>query len=174
MINAEKYKKQLRNVNRDTAMFERWGFNKRKKTFTPCGCIFCKECAMNELKEKQEEKDYVGCNHARITWLLSEYVEPIIITELEYKILKFIADNTKYMYIARDKNGCLNAYTSEPKKLEDFKIWRSYSKFVSLDLFKNLFTFIKWENEEPYTVKDILKNCRVIDDNIVIHKIVDE
>lgn len=118
MINAEKYKKELRNVNRDTVMFERWGSDKRTKAFTPCGCIYCKNCVMHDLKnEEDERKNYVGCNHARMKWLLSEYVEPIMLTELEYRMLKFIADNTRHVYIARDKRGGLFLYDTEPKKI---------------------------------------------------------
>ena len=173
MINAEKYKKQLRNVNRDTAMFDRWGFNKREKTFTPCGCIFCKECAMNELKDKQGEKDYVGCNHARMTWLLSEYKEPINLTELEYKILKFIADNTSNMYISRTKTGNIFLHRGKPKKDKVNEMWIGEYP-TSLIPFNKLFRFIMWEDEKPYSINDILKHSRVIDDNIVVHKIVDE
>lgn len=165
MINAEKYKKQLRSVNRDTAMFERWGFNKRKKTFTPCGCIFCKECAMNELKEKQEEKDYVGCNHARITWLLSEYVEPIILTELEYNILKFIADNTSNIYITRTKTGNIFLHGGKPKKDKVNELWIGEHP-TSLIPFNKLFKFIVWEDEDPRAIKDILKNCEVVEDDL--------
>ena len=106
MINAEKYKEQFRKANRDTVMFENWGFDNITKTFRQCGSMFCKNCVMNDI-EKNERKNYVSCNHARMTWLLSEYVEPILLTELEYNILKFIKDNTKISYIARDKDGTL-------------------------------------------------------------------
>jgi hypothetical protein len=173
MTNAEKYKEQLRNVNRDTATFERWGFDKRIKAFTPCGCIFCKNCAMNELKEKQGEKDYVGCNHARMTWLLSEYEEPIMLTELEYNILKFIADNTNNIYIARDMKGSLFLYEQEPKKMitDNFWIGRGVTPLTPFD---KLFRFVMWEDKEPYSIKEILKHCRVIGDNIAVHKVGDE
>lgn len=29
-----------------------------------------------------------------------------------------------------------------------------------------------WEDKEPYSIKGILKNCRVIGDNIVMHEVV--
>lgn len=162
MINAEKFKKELRNVNMDTVMFERWGFDKRTKTFTPCGCIYCKNCAMNELKDKQGEKDYVGCNHARMTWLLSEYVEPITLTELEYNILKFLKDETKHLYIARDKKGNLYLYDFEPRKSIEDEWWFGKGA-IPLTPLNKLFKFIMWEDKEAYAIGDILKRCEVKD-----------
>ena len=166
MINAEKFKKELRNINRDTTLFERWGFDKRTKRFTPCGCIYCKNCAMNELKDKRGEKDYVGCNHARMTWLLSEYVEPIVLTELEYNILKFIKDETRHLYIARDQKGSLYLYDFEPRKSVEDKWWIGKGATL-LTPFNKLFQFIKWEDKEAYEIGDILKRCEVKDCMIV-------
>lgn len=159
MINAEKYKKELRNINNDTLTFERWGFDKRAKTFTPCSCIYCKNCVIHD-KEENERKNYVGCNHARMKWLLSEYEEPIILTELEYNILKFIADNTRHMYIARDKKGSLYLYDEEPNKSkrEEFWVGKNATQLIP---FNKLFKFIKWEDEESYTVNYIIKHCIV-------------
>lgn len=170
MINAEKFKKELRNINMDTTMFERWGFDTTTDKFRPCGCIVCKDCVMYDLKDEQEQKNYVGCNHARMRWLLSEYVEPITLTEFEYNILKYIADNTRHMYIARDKQGSLYLYDAEPNKgeREEFWVGRNATQLIP---FNKLFRFIMWEDEEAYTVKGILKHCRVIDKNIVVHKV---
>lgn len=172
MINAEKYKKELRNVNRDTTMFERWGFDKKTNKFRPCGCIYCKGCAMYDLKDEEDErKNYVGCNHARMRWLLSEYEEPITLTELEYKILKFLADNTKHMYIARDKKGTLYLYDVEPRK-NKIDAWWIGKGATLLNAFDKLFRFVKWEDEEAYPIKEILKHCRVVGENIVVHEVV--
>lgn len=161
MINAEKFKKELRNVNRDTVMFERWGIDKRTNAFIPCGCIYCKNCVMNDIrKEENERKNYVGCNHARMKWLLSEYKEPIVLTELEYKILKFIADNTKHMYIARDKQGTLYLYDFEPRK-SNVNEWWIGKGATPLTPFNKLFRFVIWENENACSIKGILKHCEV-------------
>lgn len=159
MINAEKFKKELRNINRDTVMFERWGFDKKTNKFTPCGCIYCRNCVMHDI-EKNERKNYVGCNHARMKWLLSEYVEPIILTELEYNILKFLKDETKHLYIARDKKGSLYLYDFEPRK-SDIDNWWIGKGTTPLEPFNKLFKFIKWEDEEAYAIGDILKHCEV-------------
>ena len=165
MTNAEKYKTELKSLNRDTAMFERWGFDKRRKVFTSCGCIYCKDCAMHDIAEN-ERKIYSKCNHARMTWMLSEYVEPIELTELEYNILKFLADNTKHMYIARDKKGSLYLYDTEPRK-NNIDDWWIGKGVTSLTPFNKLFKFIKWKDKEPRAIKDILKRCEVKDCVIV-------
>lgn len=159
MINAEKYKDLLKKSNRDTTMFERWGVDKRTNAIEPCGCLFCKNCVMHSI-EVNESRNYSGCNHARMTWLLSEYVEPITLTELEYNILKFLADDTKHMYIARDKKGSLYLYDMEPRKSENEDWWIGKGNTVFTP-FNKLFGFIKWEDEKPYSIKEILKHCEV-------------
>lgn len=172
MINADKYKEELRTLNSNKD-FERWGVDKKTNKFCPCCGLACKNCVMHAIEDEHERKNYVGCNHARMKWMLSEYVEPIILMELEYKILKFLADNTNNMYISRTKTGNIFLHRGNPKKDKENGLWIGEYP-TSLIPFNKLFKFITWEDEEPYSINDILKNCRVIDDNIVIHKIVDE
>ena len=166
MINAEKFKKELRNINRDTTMFERWGIDKRTNKFHPCGCIYCKDCVMHDLRDEEDQKNYVGCNHARMAWLLSEYEEPIMLTELEYNILKYIADNTRHIYIARDKRGSLYLYDNEPKKSETNEWWVGRGT-TPITPFNKLFRFIMWEDEKAYTINYILKHC-IVDGCMVV------
>ena len=163
MINAEKYKDELKSLN-DADKLWCSAFDKRNMTFDSCLNVKCENCAFNNKK---------GCNNGRYNWLLSEYKKPIILTELEYNILKFIADNTSSMYMTRTKQENIFLHKSKPKKDKVNEMW--FGEYpTSLIPFNKLFQFITWEDEEPYSINDILKNCRVIDDNIVIHKIVDE
>ena len=159
MINAEKYKDELKTLNDSDELWYS-GFDKRNMTFDSCINVKCENCAFNGGK---------GCNNARYNWLLSEYKEPIIITEIEYNILKYLADNTEYMYIVRTKKG--NIYLHKSKSKNGLLIGEYPTSLIP---FNKLFKFITWEVKEPYSINDILKNCRVISDNIVIHKIVDE
>lgn len=152
MINAEKYKNELRTLNELKKLCIS-ALRKDNGLFGNCSDIGCKNCVFD---------DDEGCGYERMKWMLSEYKEPVKLTRFEQDVLKHCL-NEGWNYIVRDKNGCLNAYTSEPKKLEDFNVWHSYSKFVSLNLFKNLFTFIKWEDENPRMIKDILDNCEVVE-----------
>ena len=163
MINAEKYKDELKSLN-DADKLWCSAFDKRNMTFDSCLNVKCENCSFNGGKD---------CNNGRYNWLLSEYVEPILLTELEYNIIKFIKDNTKISYIARDKDGTLFLYDSEPhkSKANDWWLGKGSTPFTP---FNKMLSFIKWEDEEPYSINDVLKNCMVISDNIVIHKIVDE
>lgn len=148
MLNAEKYKDELKSLN-DVDKLWYSAFNKYNMTFGSCSDVECENCAFNGEK---------GCNNARYNWLLSEYSEPIEVSEFEYNILKYLADETRHMYIARDKKGTLYLYDAEPIKSDSNKWWigRGATQFV---MFNKLFQFIKWEVDKQASIKDILDNC---------------
>lgn len=148
MLNAEKYKDELKSLN-DADKLWCSAFDKHNMTFGSCLNVKCENCAFNGGK---------GCSKERYNWLLSEYVEQIIITELEYNILKFLADNTSNMYITRNKMGNLYLHNGKPKNDKVNGLWIGEYP-TSLIPFNKLFKFITWEDEEPYEIKDILDNC---------------
>ena len=83
-----------------------------------------------------------------------------MLNRLEYEILKFI----EFGYIARDEEGNLFSFWYKPKKYHD--IWycdvpknQNYSH--DLTLFNELFKFIRWEDAEPTSIEELLKNCEV-------------
>ena len=82
--------------------------------------------------------------------LLWERKQPKL-TEDEKVILRNLPK--KYKWIARDKNGCLYAYASKPKK--GIIMWESDG--LPMIPFDHLFQFIKWEDEEPYSIEELLK-----------------
>lgn len=147
MLNAEKYKDELKSLN-DADKLWCSAFDKHNMTFGSCLNVKCENCAFNCGK---------GCSKGRYNWLLSDYIEYIEVSEFEYNILKYLADNTKYIYIARDKSGFLGVYTSKPDKLNNS--WGCYNRTGNLNLFTELFQFVQWSDEKPYTIKDILDNC---------------
>lgn len=146
MLNAEKYKDELKSLNEVDKLWYS-AFNKRNMTFGSCLDVKCENCAFNGGK---------GCNNARYNWLLSEYIEPIEVSEFEYNILKYLADETRYMYIARDKKGSLYLYDAEPIKGD---LWWSGNGATQFIAFNKVFQFIKWEDTEPIAIKEILDNC---------------
>lgn len=154
MINAEKYIDEIVKTNND------FGFNKRDRKIIKCDTKFCKECLFHQENRKVDEP---SCNVAKLKWLISENKEPIKLNRLEYEILKFI----EFGYIARDKDGNLFSFWYKPEKDND--IWdcdvkknQNYSQ--DLTLFNELFEFIKWEDEKPTSIDELLKNCEVVDD----------
>ena len=73
-------------------------------------------------------------------------------TEQEKVILQSI--DPQFKYIARDKNGLLYLYDDEPTKEE--KSWYPESDYSDLCAFSHLFENVKWEDEEPTLIQDLL------------------
>jgi hypothetical protein len=75
-----------------------------------------------------------------------------LLTEDEKTILRNLPK--EYKWIARDCSGVLCVYENKPKK--DGDAWTSYSLDYSI-LFQHLFQFIRWEDEEPYNIEELLE-----------------
>ena len=99
------------------------------------------------------------CSRLSLLELLEEYKEPITLTRFEYEYLK-VAKENKYNFIARDEDGGLFLYSTEPWKGEIAWKYRD----SDIRIFKELFNFVKWEDEEPYLIDEILANCEVMED----------
>ena len=84
--------------------------------------------------------------------LLWERKETPKLNEDEKAILKVLL-NEKYKWIARDKNDWLYVYASKPKK--GITIWENTGS--PMMPFVHLFNFIKWEDEEPYSIEELLR-----------------
>lgn len=76
----------------------------------------------------------------------------IKLTEDEKIILKNI--NKDYKWIARDVDGQLFVYSDKPIKLTN--CWGRYAHESPLYVYSHLFTGVKWEDEEPYLIEDLL------------------
>mgnify|MGYP006926680422 CR=1 FL=1 len=107
-----------------------------------CGVVTCSECLRLSL---------MG--------LLEEYKEPIKLSKFEYEYLK-VAKENEYNFIARDNDGCVFLYRNRPWK--DELSWDYSGKFMIV--FEELFKFVKWADEEPYLIDEILANCEAIED----------
>lgn len=153
MLNAEKYRDKLLKFieERDAGSFT---FSKGEEDkFWQCGGRRCSECGMS--------KERSNCTVARLKWLLSEYKEPIKLSKLEYDILKYISENTKYLYITRDRCNGLFLYGMEPSKGDGYWNGKSYAGMTA---FNKLFQSIQWEDKQPTSIKDVLENCEVVED----------
>lgn len=148
MLNAEKYKNEILET---IDGFENYGVTELNQIIM-CeenGCCICQFC-----------KDHFCDNKAKTRWLLSEYKEPVKLTRLEYDILKYISENTKYLYITRDRCNGLFLYDMEPSKGNGYWNGESYAVMTT---FNKLFQFVKWEDKESTSIKDVLNNCEVIE-----------
>ena len=97
------------------------------------------------------------CREKTIQWLNAEYKEPIRLRKNEKVILESLSK--KWKWIARDSNYNLDVYSDKPHK--DEVCWYDVGG-ADFYFFKHLFQFIKWEDEEPYSIEELLK-CEVID-----------
>lgn len=79
--------------------------------------------------------------------------EPTI-TEDEKTILRNLPAD--YEWIARDgRNSELYIYPDKPDKHEGF--WMAKCDYRSLDALSHLFVMVKWEDDEPWRIEDLLK-----------------
>lgn len=151
VLNAEKFRKEIlenSNVVSDFSM------SKDKHTIKKCLGV-CKDCFFHEAGDH--------CSNVKVKWLLSEYKEPVKLTRFEYDILKYLSDNTKYMYIVRDGNGNIFLYDVEPEKSNSAPWWTGRG-MCHMNMFNKLFQFVQFEDEEPRAIKDILESCEVVND----------
>lgn len=89
-------------------------------------------------------------------WLKEEHKEIPELTEAERVILKNI--DKKYKWIVRDANSSLWVWEEEPTKNNIYNDWDTIdSDYETLDAFIYLFEFVKWENEKPYNIEELLK-----------------
>ena len=94
--------------------------------------------------------------------LLEEYKEPIKLTKFEYEHLK-VAKRERFNFIARDGDGRSFLYKNKPLKSSDEWIVASKDCCRILD---SLFKFVKWEDQYPWDIDEILSNCEVIKNDV--------
>ena len=82
--------------------------------------------------------------------LLWERKDPKL-TEDEKVILRNIPK--KYKWIARDSSGMVYIFIEKPEKGQ--AIWYGFGQ--PMIPFYHLFQFIKWEDEEPYSIEELLE-----------------
>ena len=84
--------------------------------------------------------------------LLWDRKEILQLTEDEKIILRNIPK--QYEWIARDAGDSLCVYTKRP--IKQMSVWSTDGWMSPMALFHNLFQFIKWEDDEPYLIEDLL------------------
>ena len=78
--------------------------------------------------------------------------EELKITNAEKTILSNLDPDFKY--IARDKSDVLYVYKYKPNKT----IWSwEETRYDILNVFNHMFAMVKWEDEDPWLIEDLLK-----------------
>lgn len=154
MTNGEKYRDKLLKFieERDAGSFT---FSKGEEgKFWQCGGRRCSECGMS--------KERSNCTVARLKWLLSEYKEPVKLSGLEYRILKYCLSKN-YNHISRRGIGNMLIVSEYKLKKNRYNFIESDGDWTSICLLDDLFQFVKL-GDDSTSIKDVLNNCEVVDD----------
>ena len=114
----------------------------------------CLDAYSDELNHKLKcgldiMKVYNNYTCSKLLWQRKEKPE---LTEDEKVVLRNI--DKYYNWIARDEDRTLSFHSVKPHKEAYF--WSSLEASYVSDLFPNLFQFIKWEDDEPYSIEELL------------------
>lgn len=118
----------------------------------------CPRCKRVFKVDVEEHYNYCPTCGQKLNWRKHKTIK---LSDEEKVILKNI--DKKYKWIARDFIGKLYVFSEKPSK--DYSVW-DYPPTVSIQyiyeyehikVFNHLFTFIKWEDKEPYLIEDLLK-----------------
>lgn len=146
MKNKERYAKEIV----ETAIHgHHFAFDKHSKKVVACRYIKCVDCLFHGASR---------CSQKSLEWANAEYKEPKIFTEKEKEFIKLFPE---IKYLARDMNGDLFAYTDKPQK--DEGMWDYFgcndraATLKHITLWGLEFNSIKWEDEEPTTREEILR-----------------
>lgn len=150
MLNAERFKEEINKHNNEFGLAD---------NIVDCGTLGCRNCRFSRLNNS--DGVIIMCSTRKVKWLLSEYKEHIKLTRTEYSLLRHVY-KLNYKYIARDKGGDISLYLDEPDKDLLTEFW--HGKEYEFTLFNSLFKFVKWEDLEPTSIKDVLENCEVVED----------
>ena len=149
MTNLEHYLKDILNLKECFAISEKTGKVENCERFN------CEDC---QFKVNEDYDD--TCYENVMSWMFEEYKSPV--SELEYDILYYLYNNTKFRYIARDEAKWLYAYYEAPVKGTD--CWEGGECYGTLELFGDLFKFVKWKDDKPTSIREILEK-REVDEN---------
>lgn len=143
MLNIEDFKEEM--IKKDGSAF---GVEVATHKVLECVGYSCERCLFHG-----------DCRRKRWDWLLSEKKSVIVLTKFEHNILEWLY-NECYEYIARDRDGDLSIFCSQPHKMNDS--WNCDDDYYFIPMFNKLFEFIKWKDTDPVNIDKVLNNCEVI------------
>ncbi len=143
MLKIEKIKEEILNYDTSDDFLECWLHQITTNSYdnkNSCSNSTCSECLRLSLMN-----------------LLEEYKEPVKLSKFEYEYLK-VTKKEGFNFIARDEDNMLYGFIKQPKKHNSY--WHNSYKFIKI--FKSMFKFVKWEDEEPWEIDEILNNCTIV------------
>lgn len=99
-----------------------------------------------------------------IKWLYEDY--KFKLSKVEHELLRHLYKKG-YSYIVRDGSNTVYVYEKRPCRINLY--WApddvDHNDDISLYRLSYLFQFLKWSDEEPTSIKEILENCEVKEDD---------
>ena len=113
-----------------------------------CGNTNCLTCEFTDGHGRAFE----GCTFKRKAWLYAEHIEKPKLTKKERQFCELVETG----WIARGCDGCLFHFVKKGEKLES--AWKGCSDICIDKRFPGCeFSFITWDDEEPWSVEELLK-----------------
>lgn len=153
MKNREKFAKEILDI---ACKGETIAVTKENKIVC-CNEIPCESCIFDDCGKHIGRSQ--SCTDRLHKWAESEYVEKPMITSKEKKFLDLLL--AKWKYIARDADEKLYAFDLLPSKKRNS--WCIESVLIcnycniSKNLFGCMFDFIRWDDNEPWSIEDLKK-----------------
>lgn len=142
MTNFEFYKEQLKEIGSIDFGMTKDG------TVKHCYKMDCSDCKFYSPIE--------DCAVMELEFLYAEHKKQPKLTKKERSLCELYETG----YISRDCNGDIGWYIDKPGKESDQR-WtccKGWDNFNQMGYSKNInFDFIKWEDEEPWSIEDLLK-----------------
>ena len=148
MTNLEHYLKDILNLKECFAISKKTGRVKTRERWHSEDC------------RPYNEDPKATCYRNIFYWMFEEHKPSV--NKLEYDILDYLYHNTKFRYIARDEGGYLFTYYEPPVKGTD--CWEDEECYGSLEMLGDLFKSVKWSDEKPTSICEILEKGKVIGD----------
>ena len=120
------------------------------------------KCIVHSFKLALGEKYGEDCDCANyscaegvqelIEWLYAEHIEPPKLTKRERAFCEVLETG----WIARDKDRSMCWFPADAEVEKGQRMWHG-KKFVNISSIGLSFALIKWEDEKPWSVEDLLK-----------------
>jgi hypothetical protein len=150
MTNYEFYKEEIEMRYRNTTSFA----VTKRGCIIDCKNISCDDCIFSNFNNSQNH--WLNCGDRKMMWAVQERVEPPKLTKQERKFCELLEE--KDIWFARQRNMTMpTIFIYKPYKTTT--CWHG-NTIESCELRKHCnarFEFIKWEDEEPWSVAELLK-----------------
>lgn len=148
MKNKERYAKEIIEL---ACSVDSIAVTKGSERIVKCSSIACSECLFAPL----------NCVEKIREWVEQEYIEKPVISKRDRAFLDYLRECHKF--VARDKDGELFIYKTQPRKNENCCNWASDGCFNLHVRFNIDFPMVKWSDKEPWLIED-LKKLEVVEE----------